>query len=497
MAAQSNQSQRLKAPFAALVRDGRRRTDLVDQALDEIALKYRGRSEDRSYRQLIEALRLVNQAARSRLERAEAGFARGPVEAYDNVGPFLAGFADSHERQVGALEPARHEALEVFAQPFTRMAKALLTNVEVLFFGWALESYELRVYDRERASDFEPGGAVSLGREFGEDFQFLQFWHPRARQPDLFQHAVFGHELGHPVIRLRPPDSVLSTLKSTTSTPTYANVAVEAANAARRGRGESDFTAYDSQRLARWLDELASDTIAMRLLGPAFAVAFVEVTAVNRDLERGDEAGLEVSKRYPPSKMRISVLARELKRFAFDPTVEIQLRPLLDSTIASTLTGTDPERELAGSTAWMDDALSAFTKYCIPAMLGELELDPYLLSNQLEDMWGLLTDGIPPTERITVTTAELPTNPKLLSPWSEPYDWRVVLNGVSLWLLVQVAKVDRQTGLSDAERLLARARSRGHATRLATGAIEVGEFHRRAHRLRDQYGHMRLPESWS
>jgi len=41
-----------------------RRMHRVEQVLDEMSVQYRGRIEDRSYRQLIDVLRLANKAAR-------------------------------------------------------------------------------------------------------------------------------------------------------------------------------------------------------------------------------------------------------------------------------------------------------------------------------------------------------------------------------------------------------------------------------------------------
>lgn len=456
-----------RRPFENLLADGRRRLHQVDEALSEIDQQYRDRSEERPYRQFLTALRLANQAATQALATATNQFEETPAAAYERARSLMQMIAPKHEKQVEALRSSRAEALEIFSQPFTRLVKKLLPNAEPLFFGWKIEGYQLRVYDSGRAAEFTAGAAVSNEREFGEDFQFLQFWHPVLRQSDLFQHAVFGHELGHPAIRQQPPPEVVAALGARES-PNFANVAVDYA---RRRCGEQGLEHDDEarQRLAQWFDEIACDVVGMRLMGPAFALAFAEVTSVNWDLERGEHKD---ANRYPPSQMRLRYLREELQRFGLPSPIEYRLRPRLLNVIASTVSDEDPAGQIQGAGAWMDIAVGAFRRHCIGPLLKGWELKPEDLRNRYREISALIADGIPPAERRLVADAPLPPDENELSDWSREHDWRLILNVTRIGLL------DPENGWD---------LDRPRACKMATGAIEMAEFQRRARKLRTQY----------
>lgn len=468
-----SERERFQAPFDVLIADGHRRFDAVDTALDEIAPQYRGRSEDRSYKQFIEALRLANGASRRRLAHIRDDFERTPEQAYSSAKSLIESFPAKQEKLVAALRSSRSEALEVFAQPFTRLAKALLSNVEVLFFGWALEAFELRIYDIDYAKE-PSGSASSLRREFGNDIQFLQFLHPILRQPSLFQHAVFGHELGHPAIRMTPPEHLVAVLGSTATYPTFANVALDAARSAFGG----EFDTGQNQRISRWFDEILCDMIGMRLFGPAFAVAYVEVTLINRFFEREEKHDFS---RYPPAPLRYDFLKTELANYRFG-TYEAGVRPILDRLMSGGYIGRrNAEDEIRGSTTVIAHAVDLFSEHCIPVLLKDQVLEPASLREEIEWIWPLMDMDIPPAEMLTVAQLDLPDDKSRLSEWSREFDWRSILNGVLLWLL------DHEKMLGSAND---RAKARGRAVRMATGAIEMAEFQRRARKLRSQFGPM-------
>jgi hypothetical protein len=458
--------ERFQQPFDNLIDDGRRRLTQVEDALETIDLQYRGRSEERSYRQFLTALRLANQAATEALTDAERGFSLTPEAAYDKARSLLKGISGKHERHVEALRSSRAESLEVLSQPFTRLAKRLLPNAEVLFFGWKLEGYELRVFDEERAAEFTAGAAVSAKREFGDDFQFLQFWHPVLRQSDLFQHAVFGHELAHPAIRQQPPAEVVAALGAKGNSPNYANVAVDFAHREVGAEIDHDHT----KRLAQWFDEIACDIVGMRLMGPAFGLAFAEVTSVNWDFERAD---LPDRKRYPPTPMRLQYLREEMGRFTFPEASNQRLQTSLLQSIVSNVSEDEPDAEVPGASAWMEIAVEAFRQHCIEPLLNEQGLQPRELEEHYAEISSLIAEGIPPAERLLVAKLAPADSPKGLSPWSEEYDWRLILNVTRIGLLNPAAEgweLDRAS-----------------ACRMATAAIEMAEFQRRARKLRQQY----------
>jgi hypothetical protein len=474
-----------EVPFQVLLADARRRCDGVGKELESLTHAYQSRWEEHSYREFAAALRLVNQAARARLDEMEGRFARAPEATYDRVKSLMEAFASRHERYINALRLPRAEALRLFAQPFTRQAKLIAENVELLFFGWSLDRYELKIYDEAAVVSVAKD---IIEREYGGDIQFLQFWHPLARQHDLFQHPVFGHELGHPAIaRQAVPKELVAWLGITSEDPVYLDIAREAGDEAVSRNFNSD----ERKRLIGWLTELACDIFAMRFLGPAFAFAFTEVTSVNRELERagnqGEPAGGEAptAGSYPPTRLRLRVLRDELDEFGFG-RYQTALEPIterLDKTAVSTR---DPETEIPDSEAWIDAALDAFRAYAIPALLGRNVLSPESLEGDLQVIWPLAEQRIPPAERLLIGSTDLPGENDL-GEWSRECDWRSILNGVLLWHLA-----DGEKRAAAGDDLDAIAKGRKEAIALALGAIEMSEFHRRARVLEEQYSPMQL-----
>jgi hypothetical protein len=465
---------RYRVPFQTLLADARRRCDHIETLLQALENRYREKSEDRSYREFSHAVLLANHGARTRLDRDEEKFEQAPAAAFDSAKSLVESFPDSHERPASALLSRRAEALEVFALPFTRLTKSLLANAEVLFFGWPLDRYELRTYDLDFVRAFDSNAAANIEREYRGDIQFMQFLHPVTRQPDLFQHAVFGHELGHAAIRRTPPSDVLEALGVEIETPTYVNVAVAKAGANR-------FSPLEQKTLSAWFDELACDVFGMRTLGPAYAAAFVEVTSVNRDLERREVVGS--TDNYPPERLRLKVLMNELERYDFGVRAD-DLSSVLKSLASSALGTTEADDEIKGSIEWLDEALDAFRDVSLPSLLGDHILNPSDFRDDLVAVWGLAEAEVPPAEKLLIGEIE-PVQNGELAAWSREYDWRAVLNGVFMWHLAHASSAKFNPREIAAHR--------AEAIRLATGAIEMAEFHRRARKLRDQYEPMRLP----
>jgi hypothetical protein len=459
--------------FQVLATDAYRRCDGVDAALEEILAELRGRPEDRSYRQFAEALRQANTGARALLEELCQAFDRVPEETYDRVLGLMGVFADHHERHVNYLRGARAEPLEVFSQPFTRTAKQLVPNAEVLFFGWSLDRYHVRTYGLTSANKLDGRVSENLERSFGQDIAFLQFLHPAMRQRDLFQHAVFAHELGHPAIRRRPSDHLLGRLGGDQKQPNFANVAVAQA-------GKTGFSAEHLERLSEWFYELACDVFAVRFIGPAFALAFVEATSANRYLERTGEQG---NAEYPPIGLRLKVLGAEIDQFDWGERAA-EIGPILGRITNSSISSRDPEKEIPGSVEWIEQALRVFREDSIPDLLGKLELDRACFRQEVSEVWDLTAQEVPPAEKLLIGIDELPADG--LGAWSKEFDWRAIINGVLFWHLARVEAEDPD----DATRI----RWRNEAISLATGAIEMAEFQRRAGVLREQYRPMRLPQ---
>jgi hypothetical protein len=175
--------------------------------------------------------------------------------------------------------------------------------------------------------------------------------------------------------------------------------------------------------------------------------------------------------------MRMGFMVEELERFRLSDRFEAKLRDGLDQLMRSTTGAGDPDEEIPRATEWMEVAVATFRDHCIEPLLGGLALPPEELRENFSDIWRLMSRGIPPAEKIVVTREDLPADrPEDLTAWSVEYDWRLILNVARLGLL------DSTLAQEDGEQL-----TRDKAARLAMGAIEMAEFHRRARVLRKQY----------
>ncbi|MEA2189738.1 MAG: hypothetical protein QOK16_4749 [Solirubrobacteraceae bacterium] len=467
----------LSRAFAVLLEDTLRRCDQTARDLDELGASYGGGLEQRSYHTFINALQLVNQTARSYLESRREAFDKQDdpktrESLYSLVRNVAFQLAERLESQVQLLRLPRSEQLDVFATPMTRLAKRMLPNAELLFLPWTVgDGYRLDTYNGSEAERLSPGLRRNLERAYGAEIEFLKLRYPSARREDLFQHAVFAHEIAHAVIRQPIPGSPAAEAHDP-KRPTYFS---QAARAAPTGLAEPQ------TRLLDWLTELACDVVAMRLVGPAFAVAFAEVTAANRTIEGGAEF-----KRHPHPSVRFAVLDEELARFdlgAAGRPLRLALRDYLKSH-----EGTDPQPTPSpGAKNWLDEALERFRGPMLTDMLGggEVEYTPKQLAEDLPEVLRLAELGVPPCERITAF--EAPGREDEPGIWSREIDWRSVLNGVLLRFLTT-------HGTPSVCRNAARDRDRTRATRLALGAIELAEFQRQARALRAQVHDLRVEE---
>jgi hypothetical protein len=473
----------LSSAFSVLMEDTLRRCDQAAADLQELDRAYSGGVQARSYKTYISALQLVTEATRTLLEKRREAFV--PQEDYDLrssiyelVRNVAATMPNQLEGQIQLLRLPRSEELDVFAAPLTRLAKMIIGNAEVLFFPWtAFEGYRLETYDGVRASGLAPGIRDSFEREYGKDIQFLKLRHPSPRRSDLFQHAVFAHELAHAAIRQPAPEDLAQELPppSTGQPPhTYASIA---ALSAPTGLAEPPDMLLD------WFTELACDVVGVRLIGPAFMVAFAEVTAANRSVEGGDRF-----RRHPSPTVRFNVLNEEITRFAL-PVQGEALRAVLNE-YGRSHEGTHPQpTPSAPAREWLEDALARFRGPSLSRLLARAEYVPHVLAEDLPHVLRLVDAGIPPAERITAFDDD-PREQEATEAWSRELDWRSILNGVLLRFL-------RVHGPPSADANPDRVEARRKAARVALGAIELSEFQRQARALRNQARDFALPEGWA
>jgi hypothetical protein len=478
--------------FAVLLEDAFRRVDRVEDVLRQLSYGYSGRVEDRSYRAFIRALLLAAQGMRQLLTDRKREFLNASLleerrSRYQTLGADAANIELQLESHLPELGLEQAQELQVFAMPFTRMAKGIVKNVELLFFPWTYDGYETHVLGVMGIGIVDARLAEPLALAFGDDVMFIKLWHPATRERDIFHHAVFAHELAHAAIQQQIPLEKLAERDvppKEGEPPTYETVASDAYDRPTR------LTDGQEEMLLSWMREIACDIVAMRMIGPAFAVAFAEVTSPNRTLEPQD------SGEHPPAHIRMRFLREEVKRFL--PAEEHpELSALLDRYMAVPELASDAQ--IPGVT-WLTKAIKRFRRY-VPILLGDWEYRPGALRNDLPLIFELADQEVPPAERIVAVEEPTGAAPRAEGAWSTPLDWRSILNGMLLWHLknhgfpvVTEVGEDLKARAAALEQERARFRHRETAARVAVSGIELAQFHERALHARQQFDSMRLPD---
>lgn len=483
----------LRGPFAVLLEDTLRRIERVERALREISYRYRDRIEDRGYRAFVEALQLAAKglgqlvAEREREFRADDRYDKR-LAAYQALGADATNIEEQLEEYLPDLGLERPDELDVFAVPLTRLAKRLVDNVELLFFPWAYDGYEAQGYDYAELEKVDIRLADNLERAFGANIEFIRLRHPATRERDIFHHAVFAHELAHTAIQKAVPREALDEESWPQDQPPPTFQTIGQASIGEVPTKDSKAT----DRLLAWFEEIACDIVAMRLVGPAFAVAFADVTSSNRPLEP------PAANEHPPPAIRFRFLREELAEFGFEQGDD-EIGELLHNYTES-YSSESADDEIPGAEAWLEQVVEKFRDH-LPYLLRDQEYEPAVLQQDLALVFELADRGVPPSQRI-IAVEDGPPGGSMgdEGEWSLPLDWRSILNGTLLWHLttqgfptISAEPVDANERREQAERKRERAHHRDYAAALTVGGIELSEFHTRARHLRRQFRDLRLP----
>jgi hypothetical protein len=390
--------------------------------------------------------------------------------------------AEQHQRHIpldARLEPSvrilrRFEALlrvrlelvsethgatfDALSGPFTRLAKALPgdRDIELIFRPSPGTLYEIWFQVLEELQEL---GARRFGPEMAAVFdrmpRLMAIEYPWHYERDTFMHAVIAHEIGH-----------IAFVNGRTGNQVWLDAA--------RDHG------MDADRAAayrRWFIEFACDALAVRMIGPAYPLALVEHTLGQNWWFAPQATYGETT--HPPVPTRIRLLESEVARF-FNGATPNSLSHR--STLVAAEATTDSwMHKLPADDGIPDDvepvinaALSALNGHNV---LGEAEYRVETFREQLGPVWDALSAGVAPAEIVYVRDRGLrkPEEGTLRSAWSEPTDWRTILNGGYLrWL--HEARGDKLPDLL--RRGAAITNDRLERCAHIQGAIELSELHR-------------------
>lgn len=449
--------------FGLLVSDALRRCDRTQQRLTDLEPRFRSRLEDRSYRMFANFLAMLNERLAAWIvgqreiftRTSNAGLRRS---IYKLVRAATENMAIHIEAPVQLLSVDRHEHLKLFEVPMTRLTKAVVPGAEVVFLPWNQGAqYELQYLAESTAAEAFTGIEDSLDRLF-RGSEILKLRYPSVRDADLFQHAIFAHEIAHAAIARPLPERLARSAERSAAGP--ATFESAAAHGAPTTPNE------DASLIGSWFTELACDILAMRMIGPAFVVAYAEVTQVHRQAVQSSDG----RRQHPGPKMRFRVLQEELARFdtaGLTPGMREALSGYAGSH-AGTFATAEPSPQ---ASTWLDEAIARYRQSFLPALLtpDQAEFTPERLARDLPLVLSGVRRGAYPAERLSSGRG---------SAWSTPIDWRSILNGV---LLAHIEQTGPPAVASD------HAVTRREAANLAAGGIELSELHRRALALKAQF----------
>jgi hypothetical protein len=392
-------------------------------------------------------------------------------------------FIDEFEAQLrqwlDLLAAPQGRSFDSLAEPFRRLARQIPNEDD---FELIFRPVPERVY----GIWFEV--VVSLDRlartldlNVGETLDALpRLWaieYPLLEEGDTFQHACIAHEIGHIAFEARRPGQAHSNGEQ---------ILIEATEGADAVDRDPDFA-------LTWFTELACDLLAVRMLGPAFAIALTEWTlSQNVWFHEPQSAGFYS---HPPMPWRLDLLRSEVERYfvaarsheldVWKATARAMAR--WTQMIPRVDVPTVPELGI------IERALERMRERA-DTILGEAAYQPTAFANDLPAVWGKLQDGMAPAE--AVFSRGEGKQPPPSNAWSEPIDWRSILNGGYIHYLHHL--VEESPEPEQPPQLLRQAADRDKRRLTACthiqGSIELSELHRRMVELKEQLAALELPE---
>ncbi len=395
------------------------------------------------------------------------------------------------------LEPGRDMASLV--KPYVRLARAVSDDDQAELILTPSEDLNYEVYP-SYLSQIE-GPVEELAEELAKTVRDIPriavVAYPAQADSETFLHAVVAHEVAH----LRMSDGSLGE-----------QLLDEAFERAVESTEFASLPADDSrvQRLRDWLLELLCDSLAVELIGPCFALALIELLVPGQGMNIKQEPGIgppqdDAVEAHPPAAWRIRRLRDSVDGFFADP----QCDRAATERLAAAADAVAQQYELVDEDRFGDVEHEQQERQLLDAAFGHLQEQGFgdfigrgrytrgRFQRDLPLVWDKLSQGIAPADRVKgrkpdgdaavaeddVPRAEDDQEPEPESDWSQPLDWRSILNGVYLDHLSQ-----RQQPEPDPSALtVLRRRNRRSANSMARGAIELSELHRQMLSMRRQF----------
>jgi hypothetical protein len=383
-----------------------------------------------------------------------------------------------------------------FVRPFGRLARLLAEDTEVVFrpsmrsvayrIEQPLNDWLRQAFLEETTGTPAPG---SLGAQIDQLPITVNVDYPVTEEDDAFHHLLIGHELAH--LALRRTD-----VPDYEDGPLRAGLARHALDANREALdsdgalGEEELIAL-TRRVESWLVELACDRLAARMVGPAYFLALFEQAILDKwQYARGD-----AYERYPAWSWRLGSLWERVEPDLPPPghgQAADAARRVFEAFAAAIphwehLTETREGMIVTDALGRLDEVEEKLLAD------GAAVYAPATFADDLEIVFAKLTAGIAPAERVFARRNEVdgeprPWRPQRKQPWSEPIDWRSILNGGYVRYLA-----DSMRSAPDGRPAWRRRRrDRRAMSALLQGAVELSENHLEAAKLRSELRELEL-----
>jgi len=360
---------------------------------------------------------------------------------------------------------------------YGRMARAIEPKTQLIFRGSEHRGYALSPPLLSKLTD----NVISRASGFAEQIEslptILYLQYPAIAEGDVLQHLLIAHEVAHLALRKRAGRKRRSEAEDRFETAilTWKEEAPEAHAAIEDGVARRE----SREQALRWFTEIASDILAVRLAGPAYYLALCEHALVRQWFYRPSDGETNT---HPHLAWRLQRAEQHLEYFYKAMSSGLRRR------VAKVI---EPYAEIVPSAKRQieEEPYGRVIELALDALehdldglslLGEAGLRPTELAEDLQLVLQRLEAGLAPTERIKWTSAKVRdwsngTESKT-PPWSEPLDWRSILNGGYFHLLESPSPSGepfRGAWRKEDER-------RRHIVDHLRGAVELSEFQRAA-----------------
>jgi len=497
------------------------RVDTLQNELERLGNEYSDREDLPGNRIVLRALGLIVGESRREIVREGRRLAeRDRTESVDN------GFLRSIGSRTQTLDSLVHDYMpratrtpgrevETLVRPLTRLVNTIFTDRELIFDP--ADGYEIIL-----SSVQEP--LTVYARYFSHNVweaikalpHVTVISYPALSQDDALQHLLLGHEIGHLVLSKEVSLDGGNADKVKLETLVF-NLAFSEGIARLQQESPVKLSSADRRelhfRLQSIFRELASDILGVRLMGPAYAIALADYEAVRNRWAHGG-----VSQTHPGLAWRLRTVISEARRFL---DVDRETAPWVSARAALT----ELEQMIPEDLETMSDAERAIIDRSLALLDERLDQeigDAQLLVGELERLfdpvWDKLMHSIPPAEEIfRRSRPDVPQPPFPASvgnrardilrtglrggrrpvaddieppnPWSQPIDWRVVLNAAAFCWAANALPYEG----TNTEHLPIdprRSAQRRELNELVRGTIELAETHLRLQEVKDELDDM-------